>query len=329
MVTSIDVAAAAGVAQSTVSRALRNSSSISPPTRQRVRDAAERLGYVPSLYGRQLRTKRSGRVGVLATEIDNPFYPSLLAALHASLRDRGLGTVLVTEPPSTPDAVATLVDGSFDGLILTTCRLRSRLPALLRAHGMPVVVANREVEPQLTDSCTVDNIAGGMLVARAIVEAGHHRIGLVAGPPNTSTGRDRTAGFRRGLRVHAIRPAVRHGEFSVEVGRDSVRHLMADPDPPTALFCANDVLAVGGLNALHELGLRVPRDVSLVGFDDIALAAWETFGLTTIHCDLAAMARQATQLLLNRIERPHGSVQRHALAPHLVTRRTLGPPRRP
>lgn len=325
MITGHQVARAAGVSQATVSRALHGSPSISPETTARVRAAAEQLGYVPSQYGRQLRTKRSHRVGVLATELDNPFYMALLDPLHAALREHGYATVVLTEPANSPVAVADLLDGSFDGIVLTNCRIASQLPSLLRGHGMAVVTINRVVGDARIDSCAVANAQGGELVAGALLAAGHRNIAAIEGPATTSTGRDRARGFRRALRRAGVRIAARRGEFTFAAGHASFGELMNAPRPPSAVFCANDVVALGALNAAAGLGIRVPEDVSVVGFDDIAMAGWPVFDLATVRYDLGALGRRGAELVVRRIAQPRASVLSDVLDPEFIARGSLRP----
>jgi LacI family transcriptional regulator len=331
MVTSYDVARVAGVDQSTVSRALRNDRRISPATSLRVREAAERLGFVPSFQGRQLATGAAHRIGIVATELNNPFYMALFDPMHTALSAAGYRTALITEPTHTPIAFDDLVDGSMDGLILTNCRLASGLPAALRNRGVAAVTLNREVEPQAVDSCVADNAKGASLVAEQMLLAGHTRIAHIAGPANTSTGRDRATAFRRALARanHRLDSTLLiRGEFSFATGYRGLEELMRHNEPPTAVFCANDVLAFGAYNAAAELGLTVPDDLSIVGFDDIPMSSWKLIELDTVRCNLARMAETAVQLLLSRIATPDLPLRRAILDPEYVSRASLARPRR-
>ena len=328
MVTSYDVAREAGVSQSTVSRALADNHRISLETRTLVRETAERLGFTPSHHGRQLATRRTHRIGVLATELDNPFYMALLDPLHESLREAGYRTTLLTDPAHTPIGFDELADGSIDGLILTTCRLNSTLPAALNRRGVPSVTLNRAVEPAVVDSCVVANSRGAALVAQQLLAAGHRRIAHIAGPSNTSTGRDRAAGFRRALASAGApldRSLLIRGEFTYEAGHAAMLDLASRDRPPTAVFCANDVLALGAVNAARGLGLRVPGDVSVVGFDDIPMASWEVLSLSTVRCDLRRLAVTAAELLLSRLGNPALPLRAVTLEPQFVPRSSLGP----
>lgn len=326
--TSHDVALAAGVSQPTVSRALRGDPSVAEETRRRVLKAAEALGYVPSERGRSLSTRRSGRIGVVVEDLGNPFYFELLDALHDRLERSDNRMVVLTPGRGDPERLERLVDGSTDGVVLTTTLLDSELPARLLDRRFPFVLLNRIVDDVAVDSCSVANVDGAASVAAALVRHGHHRIGAIFGPSNTSTGRDREIGFRRQLDEHGVvlaAEATRRGRFAHETGHRAIGELLSSRPRPTAVFCANDVIALGALNGARALGIRVPEELSIVGFDDIAMAAWEVFQLTTVRQDLQAMCKTATELLLARITEPDRPPQKHVLQARLVRRATLAP----
>jgi LacI family transcriptional regulator len=327
--TSHDVALAAGVSQPTVSRALRGDPRVTEATRSRVLAAAERLGYVTSDRGRSLATRRTSRIGVVVEDLDNPFYLELLDVLHERLERAGVRMIVLTPQRDAPERVERLVDGSIDGAILTTTHLDSPLPAQLRARHFPFVLLNRTVDDPAVASCSVDNRAGAMRLAEETLRAGHRDVAAIFGPETTSTGRDREAGIRHVLREAGVAlPAgrVRRGRFTFAVGHRGCTELIAAPDRPTAVLCANDVVAIGAINAAHALGLRVPDDVSITGFDDIAMAAWEVFRLTTVRQDLRRMAETAADLVLGLVDDPRGEPQRIVLPADLVPRATLAPP---
>lgn len=326
VITSHDVARAAGVSQATVSRALRDHRGVSPETRARVRAAAHELGYVPSHTGRALSTRRTRKIAVVSAALSNPFYPALIAPLQHALQRHDLQTVLLTDSDEQPVGTGSLTDGSFDGVVLTTCSTSSPLPADLRARGIPFAVANREVDDVDADTCVADNRRGGHLVADLLVELGHQRIAAVMGPDSTATGRERWRGFAERLDVHGVPPADRsvvRGPFAPETGRHGLETLMAHRSgTPTAVFCGNDVIALGVLDAAMSLGVRVPEDLTVVGFDDIPLASWGRFGLTTVHVDLTAMAEAVADGLVGRLTEPDAPCRRVVLSPHLVSRAT-------
>lgn len=328
--TSHDVARLARVSQSTVSRALRGEPGMSEGTRGRIEAVAKELGYTPIDRGRSLSTRVTRRIGVIAAELTNPFYPELIEPLRRELEHRGYRTLLIPDYAYSPESVASLADGSFDGLVITTATLDSELPYELYARNVPVVLVNREVQGGGLDTCIMDNRPGATEVAELFADLGHREIGAVFGPTSTSTSRDRERGFRDGLANRGLRlpkSKTRHGEFSYEAGYRATLDLLDGHKPPTAIFCANDVLALGAISAASTRGQVLGVDLTIVGFDDISLAAWDIFSLTTVRCDLRGMANAAIELLLNRLGGQTHAPQRVVLKPELVLRNTHGSPK--
>ena len=172
-------------------------------------------------------------------------------------------------------------------------------------QGIPVVLLNRDVDDAQVDRVVSDNAGGGEVAATTLVELGHRRIGLIGGPANASTARDRALGFARGLARAGLEVAPerrRAGEFTHQSGYQWCLDLLREPSPPTAIFAANDVIAFGVLDAAKRMGVRVPEDLSVIGYDDIEMAGWELFGLTTVRQPLAQMAKAAARMLIERIE---------------------------
>ena len=323
-VTSHDVARLAGVSQPTVSRALRQDSQVSAATRERVKAAAESLGYVPSELGRSLSTRSTRQIAMVA-DLDNPLYPQLVGPLHDTFTAHGYRMVLLAERGEEIAGDERLLDGSVDGAVLTTSQLQSTLPTQLASRGVPFVQLNRVAESVAADSVTADNAAGGRAVARLLTENGHRDIAAILGPRETSSARERERGFRAGLRAAGLSlPASRvfRGWFSYEVGRDGMTELLSRPPHPSAVFCINDIVAVGAMNALVERGLDVPGDITVVGFDDLEVAAWPTFRLTSVRVDFPAMAARAAELLLARLAEPTSPVVHERFPVELVERHT-------
>ena len=348
-VTSHDVAREAGVSQSTVSRVLRNQGRVSAETRERVMAAASQLGYVPSEVGRSLVTRATRTIAIVITDLENVFYPYLIAPLHNEAWVQNYRMVLLTEGveplnadgkseaagPQDEDALNPLLDRllnrSTDGVVLTTSRLDGTVPRVLARRSLPFVFLTRFVEGIAADSAVVDNSLGASLATSEALRLGHVRFGGIFGPPDTSTGRDRERGTRAALRAAGLELPdlfARHGSFTYEAGYQAMMDLMAQNPRPTVVICANDTVAIGAFNATRTLGLSVPGDVSLVGFDDLPLAGWEVFGLTTVHQPMEEMARAAVRLLIERIEGrvDSGAVRQMVFEPRLVLRRTLAPP---
>lgn len=329
--TSIDVARLAGVSQSTVSRALRDEPGMSRETRNRVRQAAAALGYVVIERGRSLATRATGRIGVVAPDLTNPFYPELIDPIRSRLQALGYRAVLLADRGESPVDIVHLADGSLDGVILTTSTLSSPLPALLTARSIPCVLLNRDVDGIDMDRCVADNRTGASHAAELVVGLGHTRVAAVVGTVESSTGRDREAGFRDVLSHHGItvaQDAFRHGPFSHETGRRHGLELLGGAHPPTAILCGNDVIAIGVLNAVAALGIRLGSEVTVTGFDDIAMAAWDVYELSTVRCDRAAMASAAVEMLVSRIGDPTLPTRTATIATALVPRATHGAPPR-
>ncbi len=327
VVTSHDVARLAGVSQPTVSRALRDSPKVSKETKSRVRNAAHALGYVPSETGRALSSGRTRRIGLLLTDLDNQFYPHVIAPMHHELEALGYQLVLQTESSDSGRIAERLIANALDGVILATTTTDSVLPVRLRDRRLPFVYFNRTANAVEADSATVDSEAGLRQVAHRLLELNHRRIGAIFGPSNTSTSAGREAALREGLEADDVTIGAQfsyRGPFTFATGYDGARHLLGLDQPPTAIVCGNDVVAFGALNAARELGVAVPEQVSIVGFDDLPTARWPLVQLTTVSFDLDAMARRAAGLLVARIEDPDvGSYRHEIFSTRLVERGTL------
>ena len=325
-VTSHDVARLAGVSQPTVSRALRADGQVSEQTRARVLAAAKELGYVPSERGRILATRTTRQIAVVAN-IDNALYPQLMPPLHDTFRARGYRTVLLAERGDEIVGDERLIDGSVDGAVLTTTAVGAPLPGRLRHRGVPFVELNRTSGTVDSDRVTADNESGGRAAADVLAAAGHRRIAAIFGSTEASSATEREAGFRAALRARRIRldrSRIRRVWFSEPDGRRAMHELLNAPSRPTAVFCVSDMVAVGALNALAEQGLAVPDDVAVIGFDDLSIAGWPTFSLTTVRVDFPAMASRAAELLIARIADPALPYMHARFPVELVRRRSHG-----
>jgi LacI family transcriptional regulator len=326
-VTSHDVARLAGVSQPTVSRALRDDPRVSLQTRERVRRAAETLNYVPSEIGRSLSTRSTRRVAMVA-DLGNPLYPELMGPVHAALDQHGFRMMLFAEHAEATSAYDRLFDQSIDGVILTTTRLGSTLPTALARRRIPYVMLNRTIPGAENLSCVADNAGGARQVGVRFVTDGHRRIAGLLGPEETSTGRDRERGFRDALADAGVALPERYvwrNWFTYRSGYAGMKRLMAERPGPTAVFCANDHVAVGAINAAIELGMTVPGDVAIIGFDDLPVARWPIFGLTTVHVPFEAMSEAVVELLVKQMRGEGGeSPSVHVFPTELVLRGTHG-----
>ena len=326
-----------GVSQSTVSRALRGDPRVREETRRRVDEAARRLGYVPNSLASSLVSRSTRTIAVIVSDLTNPFFPSLLTPIYDELQIMGYRVVLFTERTDIPtgqESLRRLLDRSIDGVLVTTATLESRFAAELQQRGLPMVLLNRYIDGLDVDRVISDNFGGA--VDRWPSPAG-------AGPP-PDRDHPRTVEHvdepgphgrppRRRSRRHGITqdPAlIREGAYSHQSGYQHTRELLRLPDPPTAIVCGNDVVAFGALDAALSLGVRVPQDVSILGFDDIPMAAWEVFQLSTLRQPIGDMARAAARMLAERIEHPAdiGPGREQVFATSLVRRATVDRPPR-
>lgn len=327
VVTGKDVARLAGVSQSAVSLALRDDTRISPSTKAKILEAAHTLGYTPSQLGRSLATRRTGRIAVVAGEMINPFYPALIAPLHDALISAGYSMVLVPAGQNRVD-LAPIFDGSIDGAVLAATTVTSPIPQQLARANVPFVFLNREVDGVLADASLPDNDAGVEALVQMLFEQGHRRFGLISGPSDVSTARARHVAYQRALADHDLALRSDHvivGDYSHQTGQDGLRALAELSNPPSAIFCSNDVIALGALDAAISDGISIPGQLSIVGFDDIPMAEWAAFRLTTVRVDLPAMANGAAGLLLARIDDYLRPTERLLARSTLKLRETHGP----
>jgi LacI family transcriptional regulator len=329
-VTSFDVARLAGVSQPTVSRALRNLPGTSPATRAKVTAAAAELSYIVSDSARILSTTRTRRVAVVSEELTNPYYPELVEPIRRHLAERDLRAVVVTDTETASITLDVLADGSYDGVILTTTSRRSTLPRDLTERAIPHVLVNRVLDEPESHSCTVDNVAGMIAVAKLLSSEGHVDVGAVHGPVETSTGRERAEALQNALRDRGIRlrrSSTARARFGHDSGLSAARELLQTSERPTAIVCGNDVIAMGVLSAARLLGLEVPRELTVIGFDDIPMASWPLVGLTTVRCDLDSLASAGVDMLVSEIEEPGRAPRVVRIPVELMTRSTHAKPR--
>lgn len=331
MVSSKDVARLSGVSQPTVSRALRDDPRLTDATKEKVRRAAEQLGYSPNAFGRALATGRSTRVGLLVTDLDNHFFIHVIAAIHDELATLGHELILLTEAAGSERIESRVASLGLGGVILATTTTTSHLPVRLADRSIPFVYFNRVSQLVGADSVHVDPAPAMEEIATALAELGHRQVGAVLGPSTTSTGLAREEALRRSLASHGLAledARTRRGDFSTQCGQDLAGELLDAGSRPTVIVCGNDDVALGALNAAADRGLRVPEDVSVVGFDDLPIAGWPIVQLATAHYDLDAMARAAARAMVRRMERGGASVEVEPEAEifpsHLVRRRSLG-----
>lgn len=325
-----EVARLAGVSQSAVSRTFTPGASVSPATRKKVIAAAEKLGYQPNAIARGLITRRTNIVGLVMGDFVNPFYTEVLAELSARLQERQRHALLFTVPRNQSiDAVLPMIlQYQVDAVVIAAATLTSDTARECMQRGTPVILFNRVVPDTPAHVITVDHYAGGRTAADLLVRAGHRRFGYIAGHADTSTGVDRERGFYAGLRAHGVEDVIRFdGRYSYEGAREAGLALFAMKRRPDGIFCANDMMALGILDAARQRGIEVPKGVSVIGFDDIPQADWSSYKLTTLRQPIDAMVKSTVDLLLSLRESPPPVPAKHMISPYLVVRESARVPR--
>ena len=322
-VTSYDVAVAAGVAQSTVSRAFVPGSELSAATRARVQQVAERLGYVPNAVARSLITRRSEMVAVIVTEFTLQSNPAIVAGIGRALAASGKRLLLmpVEGEAGARDAARAALGYPLDGLVAATTLDAAAVRPFLR-RGVPVVCFNRPAPLPRVDRVATDHAAASAEVAGLLHAAGHRHFLCVGGSAGWPVNVERAAGFvGRLAQLGVPGVVVEDAEQSYAGGRAALLRHVKRAGHPDAVFCVNDPLALGVLDACRfDLGLEAPRDISVVGFDDVGEAAHEAYALTTVRQDIGALAAASVAMLLRRLEAPGGRAQ-HLLLPGTLVRR--------
>jgi DNA-binding LacI/PurR family transcriptional regulator len=321
----VEIARAAGVSHSTVSRALRNSPLVSAETGERIRRLAQEMGYVPSAIGRGLATQSTRTIGLVITTIADPFVAEVVRGVEEQAMDRGYSLFLCqsgAQPQREVAAVRALHENRVAGVIVTSSRVGERYLALLEPMNVPIVLINNERAGPAVAFVAVDDVRGGRLATEYLLGLRHQRVAYIGGWPEAKSSRDRLQGYGEALQSQglAINPnLVSAGSGRMEGGYEAMRGLLRSRPRPTAVFCYNDITAIGALKALHEEGVRVPAQVSVIGFDDIALAAYSTPSLTTIAQPKHEMGRLAVGMLLDLLSKEK-QVQNVILQGELVVR---------
>lgn len=307
-VTLSDVARAAGVSQSAVSRTFTPGGSVSAKMRERIERAADQLDYRPNPLARAMITGKSRIIGLVVAYLENQFYPLAIELLSRSLQDRGYHILIFMaddQAEGIPDVVESLLDYGVDGIITASVAMTSDITSRCEAAGIPIVMFNRGQDDPRLSSVTSDNVAGGRTVARFLLAGGHRRIAHIAGWQGSSTGRDRARGFVDALAEQGQAPvAVVDGMYKDGESRRLTHELFGAPqNRPDAVFVGNDHMALSVMDTLRfELGLSVPGDVSVVGYDDVPLAARPTYDLTTVRQPVNRMVAATVDVLLDRVE---------------------------
>jgi DNA-binding LacI/PurR family transcriptional regulator len=328
--TSYDVARLAGVSQSAVSRAFRNGGSISPDTRAKVEKAARELGYSPSQIARSLITHRSRMIGVVMTDLTARNYPDVLHFLSHEIQATGNRMLLCSVPQDAeaPAGAADLLAFHVDGIISSASLPRDTLTAAER-QGVPVVLYNRAPHSMLASAVACDHPTAMEALVDHLIAGGLKRVIFIAGPESAPVSNDRLLGVRNALAAQGLAlEQVLHGDYSYDGGRSVVAAHLGGPDRVDTVICANDAMALGVMDAFRfDLGLRIPDDVAVAGFDDVPQAAWPSYALTTLRQPVRRMTQMTVRVLMEQVSGTAEGRERRLLPAELKIRASTRPPR--
>lgn len=325
-----DVARVAGVSYSTVSRALNDSPRVSRETKESIQRIAADMGYLPSAVARSLVTRRTNMIGIVVTTITDLFFAELVHAIEEKALDHRYSVILTNSrgmPERELQAIQALRQRRVDGIILVSgCSTETDICS---EPGMdvPLVVINNIHQDHVGHSVEVDNLGGGMAATEHLLGLGHRRVAHIAGPPEEWDGVERLTGYVRALETHGIPmdpSLIARGGSQPVHGIDAMQQLLSLAERPTAVFCYCDATAMGAMRYVRACGLRVPQDLSIVGFDDIDLAPFFEPPLTTVAQPIQAMGEKAVEMILAL--RDGEPVEDCVLPSQLVVRESTAPP---
>lgn len=332
-ITIADIANAAGVHPASVSRALSGGAKVSAGTRARIVDIARQLGYRPNAVAASLRTKRTNLVAIVVPDLGNPLFAPIVQGLEAELRQHGM-MCLIAQTPGDPDGrrevVVALASRRVSGLLVLAAESDDPMLAEAQRLSIPTVLVNRGFGERRFPSVVNDDRESVRLVLEHLIGLGHKAIAHIAGPCGSSTGMARRSAFEDLCRKFKVQAKVFEANaFTRTAGRAATLELLANERAPTAIFAGNDLIAMGVLDVLHEKGLAVPRNVSLVGHNDMPLVDLIAPPLTTVRIAVEEMGRQAAQLLLEHMSAPSQAPSMRVLSPKLVVRESTAAPHDP
>lgn len=324
-----DVAREAGVSVSAVSRAFTPGASVSARMRNRVLAAAEKLDYVPNAMARSLMTQRTHLVGVILSNFSNPIYLTVLAHFTRILQQRGLRVLLLNVSPEDDlDATSQMImQYGIDALIVSAGAISPLITDKCANRNIPLVAFARSPRGGNLHVVCADNVAGGRIAARQLIDAGHRSFAMIAGPRAASTSAGRIKGFQAELEESGftLGPIEFADSYTYASGVDAAHRLFVQTPHPTGLFCANDMLAFGAMDHLrHKLGLSVPQDISVIGFDDTSLASATSYNLSTVRQPLEDMVLEAVTIVEQKILNGQDKWEKRVFACTYVERGTVG-----
>ncbi len=332
MVTIKDIAREVGVSPSTVSRALSDSPLISETTRQNVKEVAQRLGYERNELARGLVKGSSGAVGLVVPDITNPFFSDIAQGVGEVAHRFGYGVMLCDtagEANRESDYIRLLRRKRVDGLILTSATINDPYLKDLAKTRTPFILVSRLCRSVDAPHVVVDDRVGARLAVEHLINLGHRHIGFIGGPADVQSSRDRMVGYREALQEHGLAEKEKwmgFSDFTQAAGRKAGRQMLSLPERPSAIFAANDMIALGVLEVAEEMGFLIPDDLSLVGYNDISYASLPRIQMTTVAQPTFEMGKIATEWLLSVLSMEEILPLHRTLEPHLVARSTTARP---
>lgn len=330
-----DVAERAGVSVTSVSHVINETRPVSDDIRQRVTAAMKALGYQPNALARSLRRKQTHTIGMIVPDSANPFFAEVARGIEDASFEQDYSVILCNsdgDPAKELLYTNVLIEKQVDGLLFVAAGagVSSEQIALIQRRQMPLLVVDRDIPGVTVDSVLVDNTRGGWLATSHLLELGHRRIGCITGPADLTSSTERVLGYRQALVEHNLpveEMIIINGDFQYESGYQATHHLLTLDQPPTAIFACNDMMAVGAISAAQELNRQIPADLSVVGFDDVRLAAFTNPPLTTISQPKREMGVVAATMLLERMKHRDRPPRHRLLETSLLIRRSTARPK--
>ncbi len=324
-----DVADHAQVSRATVSRVLNHNPRVAEDLRERVLESIHLLGYQPNRAARRLRASSSDVLGLIISDIENPFFISVVRGVEDAAYASQMSVVLCNtdeDPVKQQMYLRVMQAERVAGLIISPTSADEEFIEL-RQLGIPIILLDRRTDKFETDAVTIDNVGGAYLATKHLIDCGYERIGMIGGSPYLTTGRERYEGYRKALHAAGMKideKLIKVGNFKTDTGYALAKEFIASPQPPRAIFVANNLMTLGTLRALRENGVLVPQEMALVGFDDMPWSSELCPPLTAVSQPTYELGQETVQLLLRRLADPQAPIRTVTLQPRLVIRESCG-----
>lgn len=326
-----EVAKLAGVSTATVSNVINNTKYVSDEVKKQVRSAMTELGYVPNSLAKSLRVKESRLIGLMISDISNPFFSLVVRGIEDTLAQEGYNALLCNTDSNIDkekEYLKVLLGKRVDGFIISSSGNSGKYFKEMAVTGVPLVFLNRQPDFLISDSVATHNVQGAYIATEHFIRHGYKRIGVIAGPQSISTGRDRLLGYKQAMHEYGLpldNNLIKEGLFNTQSGYDLMKQLMIESTPPEAILISNNFMTLGAYNCIQEFGIRIPDDVAIIGFDDPDWAAIVNPPLTAVRQPAYEQGVHAAQLMIQRIKYGNDmDPQEIYLNPSLIVRRSCG-----